>query len=105
MTRKLPPHAIEKAQSNLNYVKLIDESITWLGKDAPDKVAAHGKAVRAQLGTNRLTQFLDDQLGEILLCAVINALLDRRADIVNGPPDFVEYPAPPCPRQTHQLSD
>lgn len=96
---KLNTHQIESAHRAISKVKSIDKDIEWLGRDAPDKVADHGKSVRTYLGQNRMGHFTDDHLGEVVLCAVINALLDMRTEAISSAGDLVEFPDAPCPRQ------
>lgn len=96
------PEDIRKAAELVQRVKSIDDTIRWLGQDAPDSVKDHGAKVRDIFGRNRMSYFTDSQLGEVVLCAVINALLDRRAASVSGIQETVEFPEPPCPRQRPQ---
>lgn len=96
---------LEEAGQVMARVRQIDAAIEWLGRDAPDKVEGHGKALRLQLGRNRLPIFTDDKLGEIALCAVINAMLDERARLASLVEEVVKLPDPPCPRQVVQEGD
>lgn len=102
---KLNQNQIRSAHQAVERVKSIDDTISWLGRDAPDKVAEHGKKARDIFGRNRMSHFLDSHLGEVILCAVINALLEKRGQEIATAADVVEFPDPPCPRQTVQPQD
>ena len=102
---KMTAHQIETAKRALDRVKGIDDDIRWLGKDAPDKVGEFGAKMRNFLGQNRMGKFTNDELGEVLIIAVINRLLDKRAETVAEANDLVDFPLPPCPRQATQESE
>ena len=95
---KLQEHQIKAAAEALDRVREIDRTICRLGEVASDRAAEWGERTRNIFGRNLLTQFRNDVLGEIVLCAVINALLKKRAEVMGDHGDVVEFPDAPCPR-------
>lgn len=102
---KMTPGQIRDAYTAVERVKSIDANIEWLGKDAPDRVTHYGEKIRHLFGQNRMGNFTDCELGETVLCAVINRLLEKREQEVAGARDVVDFPHAPCPRQVVQEAD
>lgn len=98
----LEPHEIKAAHEAVETVKTIDLTIEWLGRNAPEELKKHGEKVRDIFGRNRLSQFTNEHLGEVVLCAVVNALLLSRREYVERANDIVKFPEPPCPVQVAQ---
>ncbi|WP_371398877.1 hypothetical protein [Marinovum algicola] len=94
------PEEIRRAATGAQRVQSIDETIERMGKGVDRIVAATGEATRREIGRNLLTQLTDEHVGQIVFCAVINALLRERARIVEQQKALVTFPGPPCPEQT-----
>ncbi len=102
-TPKLQPHDIKAACENIDRVKSIDGYIEYLGQHGPDNVDRYGEKVRHIIGQNIMGQFTDEHLGEVVLCAVVNALLDMRLQCVEDIDGIVDVSDPPCVRQVPSL--
>lgn len=97
---KLEIEVIRRAASAADRIKDIDSTIRRMGESIENNAAKYGDSVRRIVGCNLLSQFTDSHLGEVVFCAIVNALLDERASIVVEFSDIVEFSPPPCPRQT-----
>lgn len=95
MNTKLQPHQISAAHQALSKVKSIDDDIKWLVSDVPDKIAEYGEKFRIFLGRNRMDNFTNMELGDVVNRAVINALLVKRAEAIAKSGDLVEFPDAP----------
>ncbi len=100
---RLNANQIEAAAGAVREVKDIDATIESLGNRVEGQGAGCGEAVQDIFGRNCLTQFTHNQLGRIVFCAVVNALLYKRQMCVNNHQDVVEFSDPPCPMQTTDL--
>lgn len=99
MTKPLAPYQIENASSAIRSVKSIDESIRNLCGRVESQADEWGSEVRSTLGRNIIGQFTNAHLGKIVFCAVVNALLQRRAETVAEHGDIVAFCEPPCIEQ------
>ncbi len=95
----LEPHDIKRAAQAVDAIESIDKIINWMAKDVDGCSDEWGQKVRDIFGRNRLHKFKNSYLGEVTFCAVINALLEERAEIFEDNKDVVELPSPPCPTQ------
>jgi hypothetical protein len=105
VTMKLQPHQIEKAHQALERIRTIDTSLEWFVKHSETKPSEYGEKVRNMLGSNLMRDFTNQQLGEVVLCAVMNGLLKKREEIVAGHKDLMDFPDPPCSEQNAKVSD
>lgn len=95
MTKKLQAHQIEAAHQALSKVKSIDEAIAWWGRATSDDMERLGDKLRGPFAPTPMAHFTDARLGELVNRAVINALLDMRAEAIAGSGDLVEFPDVP----------
>lgn len=94
---------VTAAADAVRHVKSIDDTIQSLRETPPARMAEYGDRVRNVFGCNRLSQFRDMSLGELILCSVINVLLAERRRITREFADIVDFAPPPCPEQTASL--
>jgi hypothetical protein len=95
----MTPEQIKKAHVAVSTVEEMDRAIVSLGGSLDQCPEKYGHAARHALGTSRVLRFTSERLGQVLLCALINDLLDRRTALTRAHPE-VCFAAPPCPRQT-----
>ncbi len=97
--KPLSPSEIQKCSRRIDEIKRIDDAIRSIGKQLADDPSEWGERVRDIFGRNRLVQFRHSELGSIAGCAVINALLQRRGELIEDIAEVVEVSDPPCPPQ------
>lgn len=96
---KIEIEMLRRASSAADKIKSIDSTIKDMGNVIESNAQHYGERVRNIFGSNRLSQLTDSHLGEVVFCAIVNALLDERAGLVSEFADLVEFPKPPCVRQ------
>lgn len=99
---KLQPDQIRRAAQAVDHVKSIDNDIERLGSNAPDRLPEYGDKIRHLVGRNIMGHFTDSELGEVVFCAIVNQLLDKRSQAVAENSDLIDFPEPPCPKQVVQ---
>ncbi len=99
---QIEPREIKAAASALEAVESIDRSIEWMGHDIEANVESYGEKVRNIFGRNRLSHLDHKDLGQIVLCAIINALLKLRNEKADEHSGLVLFPDQPCPEQFPQ---
>lgn len=88
-------HSVEEvriAANAIRAVKNIDDTIEGLTSQIDRGANTLGDKVRTEVGRNLLSQFTDDYIGEVVITALINALLKRRQNLVQESEHFVEFP-------------
>ena len=91
---KMTALEINEYARSVQNVDSLDKTICNLLSRKDDAVPVYGHAARDAIGRNILTQFNDYELGNIILDAIIEALLARRRSIV-GQNDMIEFPSEP----------
>lgn len=94
----MTPEQVTRAHNAVRQIEEMDRAMVNLGDSLAKCPGKYGRDARHALGPNRLGKFADERLGKVLLCALINDLLDRREALVKAHP-CVSFAAPPCPRQ------
>ncbi len=103
---KLSATQVNEAKNAVDRVQGIDKTVEWIGGRVEEESEAWGEKVKRDIfGQNCLTQFTHAQLGELVFCAVINALLFKRQMCINNHQDVVEFPDQPCPIQHTNLEE
>lgn len=102
---KLTRNELQRLDERLRRISSADSTIARIGENLGGKSEAYGEAVRLAIGRNLLSQFTNERLGQIVGCAVINALLEMRNECAEEIEDRVEVPCAPCPVQFPSLSE
>lgn len=100
---KVSQRDIELAAQAIRRVAEIDKTIEWIVRDLEDTAGHWGSGVRDAFGRNRLSQMTNEQLGQMTFCAVINALLALRSELIEEWGELVEFSDPPCKVQNMPL--
>ena len=96
MTRKMTASAIKAMQNAIEKVRDIDATLESIHTGFTNGSTSNwGSDVRDSFGRNRLSQFTHEDLGEIVVKAIVDALAKRRMEITEVFIDTVEFPAPP----------
>ncbi|NDW00058.1 hypothetical protein [Salipiger sp. PrR002] len=98
----MTPEQVQALARSLSRIGEIDTSINKLGKllsDSPVLPDELGSKLRAIVGARVMPHFTDERLGQVILAAVINALLHERGLIEAVAKGFALVPDAPCPRQ------
>lgn len=95
---KITPETIKQAASAVDSVKRLDDEIEWIVTSSENEYTLWGDGVRNVIGSNRLSRLSQGRIGDVVYCAIVNALLDERGDLVDQWGEFVEFPAAPCER-------
>ena len=89
---KLNSHQVQQAARALGYVEDIDRAIRHISSRDGETLRKYGEALRAQIGQNVFSQFVNQDVGRIAANAIRDALLKRREELINET-DFVEFPS------------
>jgi uncharacterized protein YcbX len=98
---KLTAARVQQLAAATDRIRSLDETTRWLANDLEDSddTTRWGEKVRDIFGRNRLSQWRNEFLGQAVACAIINELMQQRAEIVQEVGDDVECPPPPMPLQ------
>ena len=100
--KSLDPQEIKDAAAAVDQVRSIDQTIKSLGDRVEGKADEWGSEVRSVLGRNAVSQFTNEHMGQVVFCAIVNALLQLREDTTEPYGHIVSFPAPPCSEQQPQ---
>lgn len=101
---KLEMEFIRRASQAGDEIRSIDRTIESMGRQIEANADTYGEKIRDIFGRNTFSQFRNSYVGEVAFCAIVNALLDKRAELVSEFSE-VEFTPPPCPRQTPNSED
>lgn len=97
--KKMTPNEIATCQQLLDRIKGLDETIRSIGDAVDGEANEWGEKNRDAFGRNRLSQFTNEHLGQVVAVGIVNALLDEREACAQEISEFVDVADPPCPKQ------
>ena len=89
---KLTGHDVNRIHGALQRISDLDKAALWIAEDIESRADTWGEKVRDVFGRNRLSQWRNRFLGEVVATAIINELMRERAELEAGIEDHVEAP-------------
>lgn len=93
--RKMTATRVLELNGALNRIRALDETAASIARDIEDTSSHWGEKVRSVFGQNRMSQWTNEFLGQVVATAIINELMVERAEKAADIEDEVDCPPPP----------